>query len=299
MDLRFLESFVEVVECGSLAAAARRLNLTPAAIAQRLRGLERELGQALITRVGRTVRPTASGLAVLPFARRLLADAHDLRAIAAHDTPAGELRLGSTATALTGLLPRVIPHLRARWPQVEFFVRPGSSIDHFHAVLTGELDAALIVRPPVPVPKALSWLTLRDEPLVLILPEEMVGNSASEILREAPFIRYDRNQWGGQIVERYLRTNRLKTHDFLELDALDAIAALVSRGAGVSIVPDWAPPWPENLHLRKLPLPDAGLRSVGILWNRSGARSAAVRALVDICRETFLTGPAAVDHGRV
>ncbi|WP_323717997.1 LysR family transcriptional regulator [Paracoccus aminovorans] len=291
MDLRFLESFVEVAECGSLAEAARRLNLTPAAVAQRLRALEADLGHALVSRVGRTVRPTASGLAVLPFARRLLADARDLRAIAANDLPAGELRLGSIATGLTGLLPQVIPPMRARWPRIEFFVRPGSSLDHFHAVLSGEVDAALIVRPPVQIPKAMSWLTLREEPLILIMPEQMEGTSIQAILRAAPFIRYDRSQWGGQIVDRYLRANKQKTWDFLELDALDAIAALVSRGVGVSIVPDWAPPWPAGLRLRRLALPDAGARSIGILWKRSGPRIAAVRALVETCADTFLNGP--------
>jgi hypothetical protein len=44
------------------AEAARRLNLAPAALAQRLRTLEQDLGQMLLSRVGRTVRPTASGL---------------------------------------------------------------------------------------------------------------------------------------------------------------------------------------------------------------------------------------------
>ena len=43
MDTRFLESLVTVAECGSLAEAARRLNLTPAGVAQRIRALESEM----------------------------------------------------------------------------------------------------------------------------------------------------------------------------------------------------------------------------------------------------------------
>ncbi|MFL6719014.1 MAG: LysR family transcriptional regulator, partial [Burkholderiaceae bacterium] len=54
MDTRFLESLVTVVEQGSIAEAARRLNLTPAAITQRIQALERELGTALLMRSGRT-----------------------------------------------------------------------------------------------------------------------------------------------------------------------------------------------------------------------------------------------------
>jgi DNA-binding transcriptional LysR family regulator len=100
-----------------------------------------------------------------------------------------------------------------------------------------------------------------------------------------PFIRYDRNQWGGQLVDRYLRHHGLKVREWLELDALDAIAALVNRGLGIAIVPDWAPPWPEGLDLQKRLLPEGGVRQTGILWGRSGARIAATRAFVDVCGE--------------
>ena len=52
MDTQFLESFVMVVEHGSVAEAARRLNLTAAAVTQRIRALEREIGTALVSRSG-------------------------------------------------------------------------------------------------------------------------------------------------------------------------------------------------------------------------------------------------------
>ncbi len=286
MDIRFLESFVEVADCGSVAEAARRLNLTPAAVAQRLKALEQVLGQSLVGRAGRTVRPTAAGLAVLGAARRMIESARDLRAIAASDLPAGELRLGSTATGLTGLLPEVIASLSERYPQIEFFIRPGSSVDLYHGVVAEELDAAVIVQPPFPIPKSLEWMTLREEPLVLLLPETMETDGLAEAVAAARFIRYDRNQWGGQIVDAYLRRKRLKAREWLELDALDAIAALVSRGLGVAVVPDWPPPWPEGLRLRKVALADAPRRKVGVLWRRAGPRIAAIRAFVGTCDET-------------
>lgn len=283
MDIRFLESFVEVADCASIAEAARRLNLTPAAVTQRLKALERELGHSLVARAGRTVRPTASGLAVLPAARQLIEEARDLRALAANDLPAGELRLGSTATALTGLLPGVVAALSTLHPQIEFFIRPGSSVELYHSVLAEEIDAAVIVRPPFQIPKSLDWRPLREEPLVLIQPEAMPVGDPHEAIRQARFIRYDRNQWGGQLVDLYLRQHRLKVREWLELDALDSIAALVSRGLGIAIVPDWSPPWPEGLHLRKLPLEGGRQRVVGVLWRRSGPRIAAIRAFVETC----------------
>ena len=285
MDIRFLESFVAVTDCGSIAQAARRLGLPPAALAQRLRALEQDIGHSLVTRVGRTVRPTASGLAILRQARALIDDAHDLKAIAANGQPAGQLRLGATASSLTGLLPDIVLRLNAAYPLIEYFVRPGSSADLYDGVVAGELDAAFIVRPHFPIPKSTGWLMLREEPQVLIAPEGLALDDPRAAIESYPFIRYDRNQWGGQIVERYLRQHGLKVREWLELDALDAIAALVDRGLGIAIVPDWAPPWPEGLRLQKRPLPGGGVRQTGILWGRSGARIAATRALVDVCGE--------------
>lgn len=283
MNIRFLESFVAVAECGSIAEASRRLNLTPAALAQRLRALEDELGHELVRRTGRTVRPTASGMAVLRQAKTLIEGVRDLKAIAANDEPAGRLRLGATATAMTGLVPDILARLRPRHPRIEFFLQPDSSVNLYHAVLSGALDAALIVRPQFQVPKSMNWLTLRREPLVLIAPEGMTLDDPHAVLAQQLFIRYDRNQWGGQIVDRYLRQAGLVVREWLELDALEAIAALVSRGLGVAVVPDWAPPWPEGLPLQKVVLPEGDIRETGVLWTRSTARIAAVQAFVDFC----------------
>lgn len=153
-----------VAECGSFAQAARRLNVTPAAVAQRIRALEAELGQTLVSRVGRTVRSTAAGMAVQRHGPNLVKAACDLRAIAADDLPAGQVRIGTTATALTGQIPEIIAKLSMRFPQIEYFLMPGSSVDLYHAVLAGDLDTALIMQPHFPVPKSLGWITLRHEP---------------------------------------------------------------------------------------------------------------------------------------
>lgn len=284
MDTRFLETFITVAECGSIAEAARRLNRTPAALAQRLQALEQDLGQPLLVRAGRTVQPTAAGLAILGDARALLARVRDLRAIAAEGVPAGQLRLGATATAMTGLLPGIIAELGTRFPAVEYFVQPGSSVDLYHRVIDGDLDAALIVRPHFAIPKSAQWMTLRDEPLVFIAPQGMRPADPCALIAAQRFIRYDRNQWGGQIVDRYLREQALAVREWLELDALDAIAALVDRGLGVAIVPDWAPPWPEGLRLDKTRLPGGVARQTGLVWRSTGARQAAVRALAAACQ---------------
>lgn len=281
MDTRFLESFVVVAECGSFAQAARRLNLTPAALSQRMQALEAVLGHPLVARVGRTVRPTAAGLAILPQVRALLEDARALRLTANSGEPAGPIRIGATASAMTGMIPDILARMRAAFPKVEFYIRPGSSLELHQALLARDLDVALLVHPQFDLPKTLGWQTLREERLLLIAPEGTDLRDPHRAITGHPFIRYDRNQWGGQIVETYLADNGLRVSEWLELDALDAITTLVDRGMGVAIIPDWAPPWPGGLKLERHVLPPSYSRRTGAMWNLSSSAIANVRALVD------------------
>ncbi|WBV41798.1 LysR family transcriptional regulator [Pseudoroseomonas cervicalis] len=281
MDTRFLDSFVTVVEEGSIAAAARRLNLTPAALAQRIRALEEELGVRLLLRAGRAVAPSEAGLAILERARALLRELRDLRDSATGEALAGELRLGAIATALTGLLPGLLARMAARSPALEVHVSPGISADLYRRVLVGELDAALIVQPDFAPPKSCAWHLLREEPLVLLAPEALAEAEPHGLLATQPFIRYDRDQWGGRLADRYLREARIRPRERYELDALDAIAVMVDRGLGVALVPDWAPPWPAGLRLVRIALPrPCPPRRIGVLWLRNSARARLVRAFL-------------------
>src|SRR4051812_4985721 len=99
MDTRFLESFVVVAEYGSIAEASRLLGLTPAAIAQRIKALETEIGARLVLRAGRNVRLTEAGAAILDQARMLVRAAADLKTLVSKSL-AGELRLGAVASAI-------------------------------------------------------------------------------------------------------------------------------------------------------------------------------------------------------
>jgi DNA-binding transcriptional LysR family regulator len=280
MDTRFLESFVMVIEHGSVAAAARRLNLTDAAVTQRVRALEREIGTKLVARSGRTVRATEAGVAILTHAKSLLRGVKDLRSVATEEQYSGELNLGAVSSALTGILPALLVSVAEKYPLLKLFITPGSSEDLYQKTISGELDAAVIVEPQVEVPKTCDWMVWREEPFVVLAPRAMKEIGAHRLLETQPFIRYDRNQLGGRLADKYLQKVKIHPQDRYELDSLEAIAVLVDRGLGVSLVPDWAPPWPEGLNLRKIPLPQPfESRRIGLLWRRSSTRIRLVQVL--------------------
>ena len=112
MDLGALDAFVAIADTGSFSAAGERLFLTQPAVSKRIAALEAQLGRRLFDRVGREVALTEAGLALLPRARRILAELDDSRrALGNLDAEVGG-RL-SLATSHHVGLHRLPPLLRA------------------------------------------------------------------------------------------------------------------------------------------------------------------------------------------
>ena len=280
MDTQFLQSFVMVVDCGSMAEAARRLDLTPAAVAARVKSLEEAIGTPLVRRAGRTVKATESGLRILTHARSLLRDVRNLQALANDDAPLGEWRLGVSSSALTGLVPPLLRGLYLKHPKLAVYMEPGNSGTLYQRVTGGMLDAAVIVEPQFTLPKSCGWHLLAQEPLCVLAPAAFAGRDPLDLLASEPFIRYDRSMWGGRMADAYLREHQIQPQERIEIDALNAIAVFVDRGLGVSLVPDWTPPWPEGLQVARIALPaPAPVRRMGLVWTE-GPKAALARALV-------------------
>lgn len=281
MDTKFLKTFIAVADSGSMAAAARLLNITPAGVAQQIRSLERQIEAPLIRRSGRTVTVTEAGARILEQTRNVLKNVAELRTLAIDNTVGGELRLGACNTALTGILPDILSRVVKCFPQISVSIQPGLSIDLHRSVENGELDAAFVLQAPFTLYKTCCWQLLREEALILLAPQSMSECDPHELLRTHPFIRYDRNLWGGHLAEQYLNQVEILPNQRCELAALNAIAVMVDRGLGVSLVPDWAQPWPEGLQLARISLPiKFERRKIGVVWSRASTRSRLLEAFI-------------------
>ena len=282
MKLVFLQTFLLTVDAGSMAEAARRLDMTAAAVAQQLRSLENDIGARLVRRVGKTVRPTDAGHRILERARALVHDAAHMKALANLEDTSGELRIGAINTAMSFLIPEALACLIASFPDLRFHIRSALSAELFDSVQRGELDAAVCLHPQFVLPKTFCWELLREEALVALVPPELADCDPHELLRTKPFIRYDRNQWGGQQVDRYLKSVGIVPRERVESSQLTAIATLVARGLGVALIPDVV--MPDSLRLKTATLPLSAPhkpRQFGVLWQRSSMQERLIKRFVD------------------
>lgn len=279
MDTRYLKSLITVSECGSIAEAARLEGLTGAAISQRVKALERQLGFALLSRAGHEAKPTEACLSLLPRARRIVQEVSQLAGDADLEGLTGTLRIGAISTALIGLLPSALQHLTRLAPGIKPSILPGTSRQLYQALQSSELDAAIVVAPPFELPKLFRSQRLQQEPLVL-LARPGSTESIYESLQNRAYISYDPNSWGGRHGRQFLIDNDLRPDALYDLDGLEAIAMLVADGQGVSLVPQWSGLEQLAPGLTMTPVGEGYEREIMLVWRVQAERPGMVDALL-------------------
>jgi DNA-binding transcriptional LysR family regulator len=155
----------------------------------------------------------------------------------------------------------------------------------------GEIDMAVIIRPPFSLQSDLRWTTLALEPYRLIVPRDVPGDDWSALLSSQPFIRYDRSSFGGRQVDRFLRQMHFTLREVCELDELEAIIKLVENGVGVALVPQTAThqDWPAGV--RALDLGQHTFhRDIGLVHRARQSFTEPVRVLAQLIVEQVQSG---------
>jgi LysR family transcriptional regulator, transcription activator of glutamate synthase operon len=128
-DIRRLTLLLEVVEQGSITAAAEMMLYSPSAVSQQLRKLEQEVGQPLLSRRSRGVVPTEAGQVLAGHARKIVrqmqAAQSDLEQIAG--LRQGALTVGTFPTLAGSFLPIVIRAFKKRYPAIRLSLRSARS----------------------------------------------------------------------------------------------------------------------------------------------------------------------------
>jgi DNA-binding transcriptional LysR family regulator len=121
---------------------------------------------------------------------------------------------------------------------------------------------------------------LRKERLIVLTRAPAPSRRPHAILASEPFIRLDRKLWPGRRVDSYLRKAGIVPRERFEINSFEAITVMVDRGLGVSLLPEWSPPWPEGLSLAKLPVPDRSLCQLHRSCTAQGFAPASISARV-------------------
>lgn len=242
MQFQQLLYFVAVAETRHFTRAAEEVHVSQPSLSQQIRALEKELGAELFSRARGNIALTDAGEALLPLARRILADADTARIEVQElaQLRRGRIRLGATPSVCTGLLPEVLRAFHDRHPGIQLLIEEGGSHDLVRELARGALDLALIVLPlPSPAP-ALTTLELLREDLVVVSSRDTPGLGETVRVADLEGERLVMFRHGYDLRELTVAACRAEGFEpefAVEGGEMDAVLGFVRAGLGVAVVP--------------------------------------------------------------
>ncbi|MFI5647900.1 LysR family transcriptional regulator [Kitasatospora sp. NPDC051705] len=241
MQLQQLRYFLAVAETRHFTRAAEAEHVAQPSLSQQIRSLERELGAELFHRTRGNIALTDAGDALLPLARRILADTESAR-LAVQETVQlrrGRVRLGAPPSLCTSLVPDVLRVFRDRYPGVALVVREGGSRDLVRSLAAGELDLALIITPPSGQEEpALAVTELLHEELVLVSAEPRPRRKVRVTeLRGRPLVMFREGYDLRETALAACRAAGFEPEFAVEGGEMDAVLGFVRAGLGPAVLP--------------------------------------------------------------
>ena len=251
-----------VHRAGGVVAAADLLHLSPSAISQQIRLLEKEAGVRVLDRTPAGAVLTDSGRVLAEAAERIESELTTARrelALIDGDTPTGTVRIGTFATAIRALILPLLLTLEDSLPGIELVIEEIEERAALARLRQGTLDLALLERDshtlPAP-PRAMNDVPLLDESWLVVVPPGQATPSTLADLVRATWIDLDPSTAGAFALARLSRqlgtplTTRHVVYDY------DVVLAMVSQGLGCALLPElsvYSGLLPDELSVVRLP----------------------------------------------
>jgi LysR family hydrogen peroxide-inducible transcriptional activator len=270
MDIRQLRYFSAVVRTGSFTHAAEGLGISQPSLSQQIRTLEKQLGNPLFERLGRSVRLTAYGEAL----RQPAADI--LQQVAEAKSSLDNLQAGVRGKLRVGVIPTIMPYLIApriadflrRFPEVEVQFTEDTTPHLVEQLQAGDLDLAVSGLPVRNRDIVCSELT--REPLFLAVAEKhpLAREKAIDVhdLRKERLLLLKEGHCLREDVMRTCARGKADLQSVFETDQLASIFQFVRSGFGLTVVPAMASTHATGCKL--VPLRGNNFRRIGYLRAR-------------------------------
>ncbi|MEU5579346.1 LysR family transcriptional regulator [Streptomyces huasconensis] len=243
MQFQQLLYFVAVAETRHFTRAAESVHVSQPSLSQQVRALEKELGAELFSRARGNITLTDAGEALLPLARRILADADTARIEVQElaQLRRGRIRLGATPSVCTGLLPEVLRAFHDRHPGIQLLIEESGSHDLVRELARGALDLALVVLPlPSPSPALTTVELLREDLVVVSSPRarRRLGDSVRIAdLQGERLVMFRHGYDLRELTVAACRAAGFEPEFAVEGGEMDAVLGFVRAGLGVAVVP--------------------------------------------------------------
>lgn len=261
MDLRQLETFIEVIKLKSFSKAADKLYITQPTVTNHIQNLENELGTLLINRMGRNITPTEAGNLLFKYAVNIINSCEMAKFDLAmyKGKIQGNLDIMFSSIPRNYLLPSIIKSFIKIYPEVTFTITENDSKEVINKIIDGDVDFGVVgaIYPST----SLNFVDIMSDNLVLIAPVSFKTNlpnfsyiDVNDILHYKIILREEgsgtRSLIMNKLQEKGIDTNSLNILACVE--DTETIKELVSLGLGISFISEKAVSDDINLNKYKV-----------------------------------------------
>ena len=248
MHFKQLEVFVNVVRLKSFSKAAEVVYLSQPTVSAHINALEEELDTKLIVRSTKEVYPSKAGKIFYKYALDML----DLRDTAVADVKSsstqikGMLDIAASTVPSLYLLPRVIPGLLEKYPQLTFSIKQYDSVEVVHRII--DMDAEVGVTGAMFEKSGCVFEPVARDRLMIITPNTpeyaaLNGRITPEIIRGSRFISREYGSGTRKESETFLRgigVDPSALRISVQLESTESVIQGVKNNLGISIVSKYA-----------------------------------------------------------
>ena len=286
MTVKQLRAFLVVAQTLSFAQACERLYISQAALSLSIKALEDGLGGRLFSRTTRSVSLTPEGQALLPLARRLIAEwdnaEDELRQ--RFTLRRGRVSIAAMPSFAGNRLPAILKHFRERYPSISVTVHDVINEQVIEMVRNRQVELGIAFEPESA--SLLNFTPLYVDQFVAVVPADSVLASRDALcwadLQPHPFIALQRPSTVRFLLEEHVREGNQTFDVSLESHQLATIGRMVGNGLGVSVVPALCIQQMHELGARCLPLTNPIIeKPIGIITKAEHELSVAAQAIAD------------------
>ena len=241
MDLRQLEIVKTIAETGSFTAAGQKLRVSQSAVSRQILLLEDELREPVFLRIGRRIRITPAGDALLRMSQRIFDDIKETRAAISdkQQVMSGTIRLVGGMTVCLYVFPELLKEYRRLHPGMEIKVTTGATPRLIKKLRQGTADLALLTLPNeepdmVTVPVLTEELLLVTDPTHPLAKRRRVV--AQDLVRQ-PFVLFELGSNSRRVIDAFFVKEQIQPRIVCQTENVEILKALVRSGQGITIIP--------------------------------------------------------------
>lgn len=289
-----LITFAVVARMKSVTRAAEYLHIGQPAVSGQLKLLQERVGEPLYHRKGHQIELTPAGENILGYAEKLELALHltcdYVTRLQELDT--GVLRIGSTMTIASYYLPRYLVVTQTHYPGIQLFMNTGNTQEILARLY--ELDLGFIEGPVEmeTLPADYDLIPWRKDEIVLVvredheLLEKYPGGVPLSVFNEYQVIWRESGSGARELVENALLQSGLSPPINIEVTGVAGVMGSVRAGLGISFASHQAL---EHASADLVPLrinpPDGLIWQLNLIAPKTGMRSRAVQAFLELCME--------------